>query len=256
MKNQGGRFLKTVTVENVEIGAGKPKVIVPIVGKTRQEILEEANIAVESQCDIVEWRVDHFEEILDFAAAAAFSKEVKTAVKMPLLVTFRSHKEGGVLPLADEKYFEMYHTFLAEGAFDLMDVELFMPEAGVKKLVDALHAADKKVVMCNHDFDKTPAKAEIIDRLRKMQAKEADILKIAVMPQTTGDVITLLDATQEMYTEYAEQPLITMSMGKLGVISRVSGETFGSAATFGAAKEASAPGQVSVKELKMILATL
>ena len=49
--------------------------------------------------------------------------------------------------------------------------------------------------------------------------------------------------------------LITMSMGQLGVISRLAGGTFGSAMTFGAkTKElASAPGQIEVDELKNIL---
>lgn len=248
--------METVTVENVTLGEGLPKVIVPLVGKTREEILQEAEIAVGSNCDIIEWRIDHFEEITDFAKAAEFVKEVKAAVKMPLLVTFRTAKEGGVCPMDDAQYFEMYNAFLEQGSFDLLDVELFMPEAEVAELVKAAHDKGVKIVMCNHDFDKTPPKEEIITRLRAMQDKGADICKIAVMPQTTHDVIVLLDATQEMYHNYAKQPLITMSMGKLGVVSRVSGATFGSAATFGAAKKASAPGQVSVGELRTILETL
>ncbi|MGM0239615.1 type I 3-dehydroquinate dehydratase [Enterococcus sp. AZ103] len=248
--------MNTVSVGSTVIGAGKPKVIVPIVGKTREEILSEAKIAKDSQCDIVEWRIDHFSEILDFEAAADFCQEVKAAVDLPLLVTFRTLKEGGVRPMADDDYFEMYHAFIKAGHFDLMDVELFMPAESVNILVETLHKNNKYVVMCNHDFDQTPAKIEIINRLKMMQEKNADICKIAVMPKSIADVITLLDATQEMYTEYADRPLITMSMGKLGVVSRVSGETFGSAATFGAAKEASAPGQLAVKELKEILATL
>ncbi|GCF93682.1 3-dehydroquinate dehydratase [Enterococcus florum] len=248
--------METVTVENVTLGEGLPKVIVPLVGKTRDEILQEAEIAVSSNCDIIEWRIDHFEEVTDFAKAAEFTKEVKEAVKMPLLVTFRTAKEGGVCPMDDAQYFEMYHAFLEQGSFDLLDVELFMPETEVDELVKAAHDKGVKIVMCNHDFDKTPPKEEIITRLRAMQDKGADICKIAVMPQTTHDVIVLLDATQEMYNNYAKQPLITMSMGKLGVVSRVSGATFGSAATFGAAKKASAPGQVSVGELRTILETL
>ena len=68
-------------------------------------------------------------------------------------------------------------------------------------------------------------------------------------------MLTLLAATAEM-KDKATRPLITMSMGALGMVSRVSGEAFGSAATFGAAKQASAPGQVPVSVLREILATL
>ena len=89
-----------------------------------------------------------------------------------------------------------------------------------------------------------------------MQEYRADIPKIAVMPKSVADVITLLDATHTMKTQYADRPLITMSMGGKGVISRLAGEVFGSAFTFGAGKEASAPGQIQVADLRMVLEIL
>lgn len=248
--------MKTVTIDTVTLGEGKPKIIVPLVGRTKEEIIQEAEFVATVDCDIVEWRIDFYEGILDFSAAAQLSTQVKEILKKPLLVTFRTKQEGGELALSDEKYFEMYQVFLNEGSFDLLDVELFMPTEGVGKTIELAHKKNKKIVMCNHDFDKTPPKKVIVERLCNMQELGADICKIAVMPQTTADVITLLDATQEMYNEHADRPLITMSMGSLGVVSRVSGATFGSSATFGAAKKASAPGQVSVDELRSILDVL
>jgi 3-dehydroquinate dehydratase I len=44
-----------------------------------------------------------------------------------------------------------------------------------------------------------------------------------------------------------------MSMAGKGVVSRLTGEVFGSALTFGAAKKASAPGQVPVQKLRSVL---
>ena len=46
-----------------------------------------------------------------------------------------------------------------------------------------------------------------------------------------------------------------MSMGQLGMISRVTGQLFGSALTFGSAQQASAPGQLSVQVLRNYLKT-
>ena len=86
-----------------------------------------------------------------------------------------------------------------------------------------------------------------------MQKLNADILKIAVMPNNRKDVLTLLSATEEIYSNLADRPVITMSMGGLGMISRLSGEIFGSAVTFGSAGKTSAPGQVEVYELKNVL---
>ena len=117
---------------------------------------------------------------------------------------------------------------------DMIDLELFTGDDQVKETVAYAHAHDVKVVMSNHDFHKTPEAEEIIARLRKMQSFDADIPKIALMPQSTSDVLTLLAATLEMQEQYADRPIITMSMAKTGVISRLAGEVFGSAATFGA----------------------
>jgi 3-dehydroquinate dehydratase-1 len=86
-----------------------------------------------------------------------------------------------------------------------------------------------------------------------MQDLGADILKIAVMPNSQKDVITLLFATEEMVSNYAHQPVVTMSMASTGLISRLSGEAFGSAITFGAIEKASAPGQINANELNQVL---
>ena len=109
------------------------------------------------------------------------------------------------------------------------------------------------MIASNHDFRKTPTKAELISRMRKMQELGADISKIAVMPQSTEDVLTLLSATEEMRRCYADRPVITMSMAGTGIVSRMCGEVFGSALTFGAAGKVSAPGQIDVEELRTVL---
>lgn len=77
----------------------------------------------------------------------------------------------------------------------MIDLELFTGDDQVKETVAYAHAHDVKVVMSNHDFHKTPEAEEIIARLRKMQSFDADIPKIALMPQSTSDVLTLLTAT-------------------------------------------------------------
>ncbi len=248
--------MKKVTIDQLVIGEGEPKIIVPLVDSSKKELLAAAQKISQLDCDIVEWRIDFFEDVKNPQSVAEFSHELKNVLNKPLLITFRTHKEGGVLPLSDEHYFKIYHTLIAEGRLDLLDLELFMPEEPVAQTVTAAHQKGIKIVMCNHDFAKTPAKEEIISRLQQMQKKDADICKIAVMPQTAADVLTLLDATREMYENSADRPLITMSMGSLGMISRLAGQAFGSAATFGSAGTASAPGQISVMDLRKMLHTL
>ncbi|MGO4972424.1 type I 3-dehydroquinate dehydratase [[Clostridium] aminophilum] len=69
------------------------------------------------------------------------------------------------------------------------------------------------------------------------------------MRKNTAPLKNLLSATEEM-KNYADRPIITMSMSAAGVISRLCGGVFGSAMTFGTVGAASAPGQIPVKQLK------
>lgn len=162
---------------------------------------------------------------------------VKPCQKNRCCFTFRSAKEGGEQAISTEAYIALNRAAIDSGLVDTIDLELFTGDDQVKETVAYAHAHDVKVVMSNDDFHKTPEAEEIIARLRKMQSFDADIPKIALMPQSTSDVLTLLTATLEMQEQYADRPIITMSMAKTGVISRLAGEVFGSAATFGAVKK-------------------
>lgn len=245
---------KYVEVRGVKIGEGVPKICVPIVGKTKEEILAAARSFEDVALDVVEWRVDWFEGVFDFAQVEDVLKDLREALgNIPLLMTFRTSKEGGEKAIEPAAYAELNIKAAQTGYVDLVDVEIFTGDDIVKKIIDGAHAAGVKVIASNHDFFKTPAKADIIYRLRKMQDMNADIPKIAVMPQNKKDVLTLLAATEEMATNYADRPIITMSMAGTGVISRLCGEVFGSSMTFGAAKKASAPGQMGVNDLSTVL---
>ena len=128
-----------------------------------------------------------------------------------------------------------------------------MKELNTKELLQEIQKEECVVVGSNHDFHKTPSKEEIVKRLCFMQQAGADIPKIAVMPENPKDVLTLLSATEEMVSLYADRPVVTMSMAKTGVISRISGEIFGSAITFGSISKASAPGQLELEDLRKTL---
>ena len=246
--------MNTIKVRDIEIGAGAPKIIVPIVGVTKEDILNEAKTFDSIPVDVVEWRVDWVEHVFEFDKVEDVLKELRTVLgNIPLLLTFRTKKEGGEKAIDTKDYKDLNLRAAKTGYVDFIDVEIFTGDDVVKEIIDGAHAVGVRVIASNHDFFKTPAKSDIIYRLRKMQDMGADIPKIAVMPQSRRDVLTLLSATEEMVTDYADRPIITMSMAGTGVISRLCGEVFGSSMTFGAAKKASAPGQMGVNDLNTVL---
>ncbi|MBU9712612.1 type I 3-dehydroquinate dehydratase [Evansella tamaricis] len=244
----------TVKVKDIIIGEGIPKVCVPMVGRNLTQLKEEGDMLKNIDFDVVEWRADFFQDVEDTQKVIEALHSIREIFPtIPLLFTFRSAREGGEKEVTNSYYFSLIKEVVESNEVDLIDVELFLEEQHVKEIISIAHQQNVFVILSNHDFNKTPSKEEMISRLIRAQELGADILKIAVMPNSTKDVLTLLEATEEMYTKHATQPIITMAMGDKGVISRLSGEVFGSAMTFGAAKNASAPGQLNVADLKHIL---
>ena len=249
--------MNTVKMRGLEIGTGCPKVIVPIVASDLEGILAKAKELKGYTMDVVEWRVDFFEDVFDIPKTLAAAKALREVLgETPILFTFRTKKEGGEKEIDMETYTALNKALAESGFVDAVDVEIFSGDEVVKANIANIHAAGKVVVGSNHDFFKTPDKADLLYRLRKMQELGADLPKIAVMPVSKADVAVLQDATQEMATKYADRPIITMSMGSLGVITRIAGEAFGSSMTFGAVGQVSAPGQIPVEQLQTAMGIL
>jgi len=247
--------LRTVKIRDVVIGEGRVKAIVPITGATADEAIAQARIIGGSaRTDVVEFRVDFLDIALDARKLAELGPRIAAQLNgKPLIVTFRTKAEGGNATLADADYGALYETLLKARFADLIDVEMFRSEAVVRQLVAAAHNAGAFTVMSSHDFSATPPAAELLARLRRQQELGADVLKLAVMPRDPSDVLELLRATWEMSSRYAERPMMTMSMGGTGVVSRLAGEIFGSAMCFGMIGRASAPGQIEVDRLADVL---
>lgn len=249
--------MASVKVRSLEIGVELPKICVPIVDKTEEEIIETARKITETKADLVEWRVDWFEEIFDFERVQVVLMKMREVLgEYPILFTCRTAKEGGQISLTKEQYTILNQYAIESGKIDMVDIEVFGYPDVVNELVSSAHKKSVKIVGSNHDFHSTPAKEEIIRRLVFMQEIGADIPKIAVMPQNKQDVLTLLSATEEMVREHGSTPVVTMSMGPQGVISRIAGKVFGSAMTFGTVGKASAPGQIAVEDLRMAMKIL
>ncbi|MBB5264510.1 3-dehydroquinate dehydratase type I [Catenibacillus scindens] len=236
-----------ITVRGVAIGLGIPKICVPVTEASGGDIVKQAGAAA-PKADLIEWRADAFEDVFSKASVNHVLKELRTAVgQRPLLFTFRTEAEGGAKIDVDD-YIALGEAAVESGCVDLIDVEMDRGEKAVLRLIDKAHERGVFVVGSYHDFSKTPSEEEMFSRLETAAKGGADILKLAVMPEDMNDVLRLLSVTYKASGVF-EKPLITMSMGAMGSISRVCGEYFGSAVTFGQSGAASAPGQFKAASL-------
>ena len=242
-----------VVIKNCKIGEGSPKIIVPIVASTKEGILAEANNLKTISFDVLEWRIDWYEDVSDVSKINETATQIKDVLKdIPLLITFRTAKEGGQKDIDSLTYKNLMCDICNLKAADLIDVELFTGDDIVTEIISVASKNQIPVIASNHEWHSTPSTEEIINRLQKMRSLGADIAKIAVTPTSKADVLSLLSATEEA-SRLLDCPIVTMSMGSTGVVSRLVGESFGSAMTFGAAAKASAPGQINVNQLRTVL---
>ena len=247
----------TVQVRNLEIGSERAKICVPIVDTTEQKILETAEKIVNAGADLVEWRADWFEDVFDSEKVQEVLGKLRGVLgELPVLFTCRTSNEGGQINLTKEQYLFLIQCAIESGHADLIDLEIFSYKDVAERIVEMAHGKNVKVVGSNHDFQSTPEKDEIVKRMCSIQSCGVDIGKIAVMPQNRQDVLTLLSATEEMVREHDDTPIVTMSMGTQGIISRICGEVFGSAMTFATVGKASAPGQLAIEELREAMKVL
>ncbi|WP_151716094.1 type I 3-dehydroquinate dehydratase [Acinetobacter sp. TUM15071] len=244
-------------VELSELAKLPVKTIVPITAKTKEQAIAQAKvIAANADADLAEFRIDLLSFANDTKQVIALGHELKQILgAKPMIATIRTHNEGGQLTISDAEYGKTYQAYLQQPFMDMLDVEMFRDQQIVKNTVKLAHAKKVLIVMSNHDFKKTPPEAEIIKRLLKQDELGADILKIAVMPQNKQDVFTLMNATLNV-SQQSKKPLLTMSMGKLGTISRIATANMGGSFSFGMIGEASAPGQIDVTQLKQFLKTV
>lgn len=241
-------------IKNLELKNGLPKICVPLVAKDKVELQGELNALKDVYYDLIEWRIDHYEKVEEeselMAALELIRKQLPDCI---LLTTFRTIYEGG--NKITERYFDIYRSLIESQQIDLIDVEFSRGDELFTEILKLAHQHHVGVIASYHDFSQTPSKKEMMACFEKMKNLRADIFKLAVMPKTMEDVLALLEVTYKANERFS-QPIITMSMSKLGFVTRAVGELFGSAVTFGSGQQSSAPGQISANQLHQLLALM
>ncbi len=253
--------MKTITIRGKTIGSGRPKTIVPIVATTADAILAQAKhlkeLLAQTPFDLIEWRADFFEHASFAPVLIPLLQSLRiTLGEIPLLVTYRRTVEGGEGSATPAEYLTFCETVMRTQCADLLDVELSIGSTDFCTLTALGRKHCVPIIASSHNFAFTPSTQEMVDTLCAMQAGGAQIAKLAVMPNSKADLLALFTATATMAEQHPETPVVTMSMGSIGQASRVCGASFGSAMTFASIGTASAPGQIALPEMNLMLDAL
>ncbi len=226
---------------------------VPLLPRNRKEMMEILPEIVREKPDILEWRVDFYEEADNpveigdvLQEMAIFRKEI------PLIFTFRHVREGGAKSFSSQARLSTIQAAVESGEVDLVDIELDNDPVFLQRIKSMMKKRHIPLILSFHDFHKTPDEERILEKFKEERRMGADVLKIAVMPNSFEDVLMLMKATLNARKELPDQPMIAISMGKWGKISRMISGLYGSDMTFVQGNEASAPGQIPLKIFKEV----
>lgn len=252
------QMTRPLLVQGSPVGGGKePLVCAPLVGRDAAAVMDELAVVVAKAPDLIEWRVDFFRDIGDAASVLTLARQLRAAAAgIPIIFTRRSIREGGEpIGLNEAQVAALYAAVAASGCVDFIDYELSAPAEHFAAAVVLARRHGLQLIASFHDFGRTPPAAEIVAKFVAMEAAGADVAKVAVMPHGPADVLTLLQATQEGL-QCCRLPIISMSMGGYGALSRLFGWVFGSSVSFVVGQQASAPGQVPIEDLQAVLAVV
>ena len=244
---------KVIDVRGRKLGGETPLTCSPLVGRTRERLLAEAANVAAKKPDVIEWRVDYFEGIADANVVVDTGGAMRKAIgDTPLIFTRRSVKEGGEpIAIGDEDVVRLYDAVAASGLIDFIDFEMGNDPEHVRRVRESTRKHGTRLILSYHNFGYTPGRDLMVQRFLEAERLGADVAKVAVMPRNREDVLALLAATAEA-DDKARIPLISMSMGPLGSVTRMVGGVFGSSLSFAVGEGSSAPGQIPIADLNAV----
>ncbi|HGK9109839.1 TPA: type I 3-dehydroquinate dehydratase [Streptococcus pneumoniae] len=217
------------------------KLIVSVMPRSLEEA-QALDVTRYLDADIIEWRADYLpKEAILQVAPAIFEK----FAGRELVFTLRTRSEGGEIDLSPEEYIHLIKEVAQFYQPDYIDFEYYSYKDVFEEMLDF-----PNLVLSYHNFQETPENMmEILSELTILNPK---LVKVAVMAHTEQDVLDLMNYTRGFKTLNPEQEYVTISMGKVGKVSRITADVTGSSWSFASLDEVSAPGQISLASMKKI----
>ncbi len=218
-----------------------PLIAVPLVDKS---LTPELNV---DDADVVEMRVDMFDDISEKYVVNTIIK-AREQLNKPIITTIRRFSEGGAIEIDDKTRKKLFKAVIKQT--DAVDIEI---NSEIFNNIVKLARKNKKMSIGSfHDFIRTPKPDELEKVIKRGKSFKADVVKIAIMPNSVRDLRTITGIT----LDHSDVGLITIAMGELGMSSRVFFPMIGSLLTFATLDVTTAPGQLSLSKIKEFLSVL
>ncbi len=228
-----------------------PFICVPIMAANLSALGVQLSQILPHAPDMLEFRVDFMLEISPLTTLAAIDLIRAYAPTIPLIVSFRSPNQGGqVTSVKADEVFALLADVCVHGKASYIDYETQHTDNEIKLLRHLSEKHQVGLILSHHDFAQTPPDETLDELTIKAYEQGADVIKLALMPQSASDVLRILNLSAQ-WRQHLDVALITIAMGELGAFSRLIGGHYGSCVSFASVNgQASAPGQWSIEETR------
>ena len=261
--------MRIMKIKKMTLQPGRPKIAIPITGRSHEEIVDQVAAAIKGPCDILEWRADYFfgelnnlEERIENTAAHMEMIRILDDIDyrtggMPLIFTIRGHVHGGKVAIKRHHAYDLASLAAQSGLVDFVDMELLddddtYDEAQVLRQIEEIHSMGARVILSYHDYEGMPTVEQIGNIAGLMRSMGADMVKIAGTVKEREEALEMLKMAAYL-TEGEQDPVILVAMGDKGLISRVAGGKYGSCISFAKGAEKTAEGQPDAETLSKLL---
>ncbi len=239
-------FIRALRVNSQALSHSPGGICVAVAASDTQSAVSSVQPVIDL-VDVVEIRLD--------AMIEAHIGKLCQAIPRPLLFTNRPQWEGGAFRGSDdERLLPLFEAVQSGSAF--VDLELKTSAKHRDRLLAKMQSTETRLIISHHNFEATPDPAALSEILRKQIESGAHVGKIVTMARDHLDVLRVLNLQCE--ARLHNFPLIAFCMGEAGKLSRIVTLLLGGFMTYAALDEtqATAPGQLTVQEMKSSLALL
>ena len=241
---------KRVQLRKLTLGNGTLALIMPIAAKNKEEMLELADEFLPYNPDLLEWRIDFMENITDVPYILDALHDLRKKIAdTPIMATIRHPEENGVQLIEDALKKRILLCLIESREVDMVDIEARYPEEYIKDIKKCCLTHHVALMVSYHDLEKTPDEETVFSILQKEVSLGADVCKVSFFANSYGDNGRLGLIIQKAKESDIEVPVISISAGPKGTLSRICGEKFGSDGTFVSTGRTH---QIHIEEVRML----
>lgn len=220
-------------------GKGVERLCAVVAASTARKLATQTRVALRAS-PTIELRLDWLNSDRERSVFLRWLKNRKLR-GVTVIATCRRKAGGG--RYAGDVQGELYWLMQArEAGCQWCDLEIEtlreLPNASIRE-----YAVPPKVLLSTHDFERMPKLPRVV---RLPVHGEIDAIKIAARARTIGESAGLLQLARR------SKNLVAVPMGEVGLPARILALREGSALAYAPVGEATAPGQVSLHEMKKL----